>query len=330
MLKKALLVSFFILLPIAKINGMDQPDLEKAPILPRNNKSLITTDVTSGERALQSRRQTLWNAISMRDVELAKSSLAKDFDWVNTLYMHQSFNNNQITATRHEQEKHKLQFTRELFAEIDAAIAKEEARQKWLAMLSAPGAMTISCFPREARCIKINDGNPLALSINAGLSVLAAMIITLYCATHRPCWPSLVDTCGILPEDQRAQMFLNCTQSSRSQGIPCKIFNPHNETQIKMMENCCNNLVDMFYMAQFDEYKSQVYPRLLRREWMPGIVVLPSIVALQVAFQAGGYFYRRSKRLLEPIKQLLEQKKNDLNRAETEFNKLAIVDGSEF
>lgn len=304
---------------------------EADPLLMRKYTSLSVRSNTpspdislTGNQDHQKRRNTLWTAINKKEVELVKSSFEKEFEWVNRLYLQQCCSNKQMSKSTHEQLREKLQFTRQLFVEIDAAIAKEQDRQEWLRKLSMPGSITAECLCTD-NCCKF-----LPQWANVIATVFAGGIILLYCNGKSPSRLSTQDPCDILPMGQEAQMFANCTQSSLQTHIPCVIFNPHNETQIKDMYDCCQNLIDAFCMSQVDYYNDQMYPKQMLHAWTPSMIVFPSILVVQVAFQISGYLYRRSKRLSEPITQLVEQKKQDLAQVEQEFNKIQILEDTNF
>jgi hypothetical protein len=165
---------------------------------------------------------------------------------------------------------------------------------------------------------------------NVSLTFLALGLAVLYCKTMYPSRLSNSDPCAILPEGQQTQMFLDCQQSSLKNKYPCEIFDPRNATQIRLMEDCCASLVNLFCLEQVDHYNDHVYPHQVWQAWRPTAIVVPSILAVQGAFQLGGYLYRRSRRLREPIKQLLLQKKSDLDRVEEDLGKLTIVGDSTF
>lgn len=156
-------------------------------------------------QTFKERRATLWSAISANEVQRVESSLAKDFEWVNSLYLRQNFSNNQITKSAYDQLQQKLLLTREHFNEIDTIISKQEAQQEWFRRLSASWNIRI-----------------------------------------------------------------------------------------------------------------------------PEFAAFPSLVLLQFAFQLEHYFYCRSNRSREPIKQLIAQKKLDLAQVETDFAALQIVDDADF
>lgn len=325
-----------LLVAVYPLLGLEK-DLEKAPILPKGNSSYtpFINRVSSPEpyleqptQELKRRRTTLWNAISIKDVRLAKASLEKDFEWVNKLYIHNRFENNQIAKTTHDELQHKLRFTRQLFAEIDSAIAKEEARQEWLRKLSAPGSIITECC-KESDCWNCCTYYPQWG--NAALSILLVGITAIYCAARSPSRLSTIDDpCAILPPGQQAQMFLDCEQTSMKTSKPCVIFDPNNATQIRMLEDCCTNLVNVFCIGKVDQYNTQVYPKQLRNAWTPELIVVPSLAVLQIAFQIGGCFYRKFQRLREPIKQLIAQKKMDLDQVAQDIDKLTIVDDTSF
>lgn len=332
---------FILSLALCTKAQSQEADLERAPILRASYASLAprcssppTDTQISLNQNLRQRRDTLWTAFNRKEVALVESSLQKDFEWVNTLYIRQNWNQSRIPKTAHEELRQKMLFTSQLFEQIDAAIAAEETLQKWLAKFSAPGRIIPECY----RCCDESDVERTDLDCNnyvpqwwnGILSSVAAGLVLLYCASNRPSRASISEPCDILPKGQEAQMFLNCTQSSLKERIPCVIFNPHNETQIKMMQDCCQNLIDMFCMGEVDQYNTQVYPKKMLYAWSPSIVVLSTIIALQLGFQAGGYFYRKSRRLLGPIKELIEHKKQDFVQVGQEFEKLTIVDDSSF
>lgn len=321
---------------------MEQPALEALPLLPRKESAYVSlpmrtdtppADIEMGQKQdFKRRRATLYTAISVKDIELAKASFEKEFEWVNALYLRKTYSKMQINKTAHEQMREKLQFTRALFTEIDSAIAKEEARLEWLRKLSVPGQIVAACVgdrddDNSRKYVCSNSWPPLS---NISVTILALGLAALYCKATYPSRLSTSDPCAILPSGQKDQMFLDCQQSSLKTRIPCEIFDPRNATQIRLMEDCCENLVNLFCLAQVDQYNDHVYPQQEWHAWRPGAILLPLIVVLQVAFQAGGYFYRRAKRLREPVKQLFEQKKIDLGVVEQDFGKLAIIDDSTF
>lgn len=333
-IKKIMLFSFFT---VPVVLSMEQPDSEKEkhPLLRASYTSLQArtntspTDIEKCETLnFKKRKQTLWTAISTKDIELTKSSFEKEFEWVNALYLRRTYNNNQINKGAHEQMREKLQFTRQLFAEIDFAIAEEDARLELLRKLSVPGQCMTACSddneqadldPRQYAC-----SNSWPQLSNISLTILAFGLAVVYCKAAYPSRFSTNDPCAILPPGQQAQMFLDCQQSSLKNRFPC------NATQSRLMEDCCENLVNLFCLAQVDQYNDHVYPQHVWHAWRPSAIVLPSIVALQLAFQASGYLYCRSKRLHEPLKQLLVQKKSDLLKVEQDFNTFTIIDDSTF
>ena len=319
---------------------MEHPKSEKSPLLKSSSSLLVRNDtppidIKNGENYdFKRRKQTLWNAIGTKDIELTKSSFEKEFEWVNTLYLRQTCNSNQINKGAHEQLREKLQFTRQLFAEIDCAIAKEEARLELLRKFSVPGQLAAVCSDYEQH-EDLNTHTYVCSNLwpqwsNISLSILVLGLAAIYCKAAYPSRLSTSDPCAILLPDQQAQMFLDCQQSSLKTKVPCEIFDPRNATQIRLLEDCCENLVNLFCLAQVDQYNDHVYPQQVWHAWRPSAVILPAIVALQFAFQAGGYLYRRSKRLREPIKQLFAQKKNDLIKAEQDLNTCVIIDDSTF
>lgn len=335
-------IIFFIpLFLIAKINGLER-DLEKAPILMQSGSytslgsRAMTPDLPLEQQTVQDlkrRKTTLVTAISIKDVELAKSSFEKDFAWVNKLYLHQRFAHNQIAKTTHQELQERLLFARRLFDEIDTAIAKEDARQEWLRKFSAPGQIISAC--NECNCSDRNENGGICTPnwpqwSNISLTIAALAIAIIYCKTTYPSRLSTSEPCDILPKGQQAQMFLDCQQSSLKNRFPCEILNPNNATQIRLMEDCCQNLVNLFCLEQVDHYNNQVYPKQVWHAWRPSAIIVPSILAAQFAFQLGGYLYRRSKRLREPIKQFIVQKNGDLAQIEQDFSKLQIVDDSSF
>lgn len=318
---------------IPKINGFER-DLEKAPILIQSGSyaSLSTRAMTPDlpleqqtVEELKRRKTTLLTAISIKDVVLAKSSFEKDFSWVNTLYLRQRYADNHIPQTTHQELQEKFIFARALFTEIDTAIAEEEARQEWLRKLSAPGAFDLQCCAQEADCCSY-----WPQWINVAGTVLVAGMALLYGIGDQPSRLATYDPCRILPNGQQAQMFLDCEQSSMNTSIPCVILNPHNATQIRLMEDCCASLVEAFCLKNITYYNDHVYPRQMWNAWRPTAIIFPSIVALQIAFQLGGCWYRKSKRLREPIKQLMNQKKTDFAQIQQDFSKLEVVDDSSF
>lgn len=340
-MKNILSIFIFVTSIAHLIHGMEQSDKEQFPLLPRKESSYVSlpirtetppADIEIGQKQdFKRRRATLWTAISVKDIELAKSSFEKEFEWVNTLYLSQTYNNNQINKTAHEQMREKLQFTRTLFAEIDSSIAKEEARLELLRKLSMPGQFVGACDDdSDNNSRKYICSRSWPQWSNISLTFLALGLAVLYCKTAYPSRLSTSDPCAILPEGQQAQMFLDCQQSSLKNKYPCEIFDPRNATQIRLMEDCCASLVNLFCLEQVDHYNDHVYPHQVWQAWRPTAIVVPSILAVQVAFQLGGYLYRRSRRLREPIKQLLSQKKSDLTLVERDFDNLVIMGDSTF
>lgn len=343
-MKKGIVFLFLVSFLFIGAQCMEQPDKEILPLLVRKTTSYTSlpmrtdtppADIERGQKQdFKRRKATLCTAISAKDIALAKSCFEKELEWVNTLYLRQTYNNNQINKGAHEKLREKLQFTQQLFAEIDCAIAKEEARLELLRKFSMPGQLAAVCSDydqqEDLNTQKYVCSNSWPQWSNISLSILALGLAAIYCKAAYPSRLPTSDPCAILPPDQQAQMFLDCQQSSLKTKVPCEIFDPRNATQIRLMEDCCENLVNLFCLAQVDQYNDHVYPQQVWHAWRPGAVILPAIVALQFAFQAGGYLYRRSKRLREPIKQLLAQKKNDLIKVEQDLNTCAIIDDSTF
>lgn len=330
-------IIIFLITSIVSVQCMEKPPTEASHLLRVSYTSLPSRtdtpplDIELGQRPeFRKRRATLCTAISAKDIELTKSSFEKEFEWVNRLYLSQKYNNNQINQTAHEELQEKLRFTRQLFAEIDSAIAKEEARLELLRRLSVPGQFTNVCadnFSESNKCICIRSWPQWS---NISLSVLAIALAVIYCKATYPSRLSTTDPCAILPAGQQAHQFQECEQSSLKNRIPCEIFDPHNVTQIKLMEDCCQNLINLLCLQEVDHYNDRVYPHQAWQSWRPTAIVVPSILAAQGAFQLAGYMYRRSKRKSEPIKQLFAQKTADLTQVEQDFNKLAIVDDRTF
>lgn len=321
---------FFLIIPlflIAKINGQEK-DLERAPLLAQsgNYASLGTRSMTPDlplekqtVQDLKRRKSTLVTAISIKDVELAKSSFEKDFAWVHKLYLHQRYADNHIPKTTHEEIQERLLFTRRLFEEIDIAIAKEDARQEWLRKFSAPGAFDLQCCAEETDCC-----NYWPQWANVVGTVLALGLTTLYCAANSPSRLSTSQPCASFPQEPIDRMLEACIESSYDKGIPC-----HNGTMY-MVASCCQNIINAICMKNVTYYNDQVYPKQRLHAWKQEIILIPSLAALQVAFQIGGYYYRRSRRLREPIKQLVTQKKTDFAQIQQDFSKLQIADDANF
>lgn len=333
---------FFIFVSlILKIVAMEQPPSEATSLLRSSYTSLparVATppaDIEQGESTeIKRRKQTLWNAINRKDVMLAKHALENDFSWVSTLYISQHYNT-QISATEHEKLRHQAQFAHQLFKEIDAAIIKEEKRLEWLGKLTTPrliGSESFNCGGETNRIFSLcyNFWDHLPQWTNLGLSALMLGAMAIYCSNHLPSRAPTNSPCEFLPSAQVAQMFQDCEKDSFQNRFPCEIFDRNNETQIKLLETCCNNWVTLFCMAQVDQYNDHVYPKKLLHAWVPEIVVGSGILAIQVAFIVGNYIYLRSKRSGEPIKQLIAQKKDDLAQIEQDLGKLTIVGDSQF
>lgn len=320
---------------------MDQPLSEASSLLRVSYTSLparVDTppgDIEQGESPdVKRRKMTLLTAINRKDVVLAKHAFENDFRWVNTLYISQHYNS-QINATEHEKLRHQAQFAHLLFEEIDTAIAKEEARQELLRKMTAPRLIGSECFDccgetnrKFSLCYNFCDYLPQWS--NVGLSVLLVGAVAIYCSNHLPSRASTSSPCDILPSEQVAQMFQNCEKDSFQNRFPCEIFDRNNETQIKLLETCCNNWVNIFCMAQADQYNEHVYPKKLLHAWVPEIAVVSAILLVQAALIAGNCIYLRSKRSRESIKQLIAQKKNDLEQVEQDLGKLAVVGDSQF
>jgi hypothetical protein len=83
-------------------------------------------------------------------------------------------------------------------------------------------------------------------------------------------------------------------------------------------------------MNNVTDYNTHVYPKKMWQAWTPELVVIPSLAALQLAFQLGNYLYLRSDYLQEQLTQLLTQKKSELVQVEREFKNLSITDDSTF
>lgn len=327
MRNKKYLSLIYLLFTIAKIACGCETD----PLLVQEYTSFsLRSDTPSPDISLgdnqehQRRRGALWQAIHTREVELVKSYFEKEFEWVNVLYLKQKLFKNKIPKSTYEEMQQKLLFTRQLFQEIDAAIAKEEAHQKWVRKLSSPGNITKECFYTDNCCKYLSQW------VNVMATLLASGMVLLYCAGKSPSRISTEDPCALLPMGQEAQLFTNCTQSSLQTRIPCVIFNPHNETQIKDMYDCCQNLIDAFCMSQVNYYNDHIYLKQMHAAWMPSMILLPSILALQIAFQVGGCLHRRAKRLSEPIKQLIVQKKSDLDQVEKDLKDLQTENTESF
>lgn len=334
-------IFFIFVCLIIKISGMEQSPSEATSLLRASYTSLparVNTppgDIEQGKNPdLKQRRQTLWTAINTKDVVLAKRALENDFSWVSALYISQHYNT-QISATEHEKLKHQAQFAHQLFAEIDAAIAKEEARLEWLRILSAPGKITGECSDccgetNRTFSLCYNFCDYLPQWLNLSLSVLSLGAVAIYCRNNLPSRASTSNPCSFLPSKQVAQMFQNCEKDSFENRFPCEIFDRNNETQIKLLETCCNNWVNIFCLSQVDQYNNHVYPKKLLHAWIPEIAVGSTILALQAAFIIGNCMYLKSKRLREPIKQLITQKKADLAQVEQDLGKLSVVGDSQF
>jgi hypothetical protein len=124
--------------------GMEKPPTEVTHLLKTSYSSFARTqappaDIELGQQTdLKKRKTTLMTAISKKDIQLCKSSFEKEFEWVNRLYLAQTYNSNHVTKTAHEELQEKLRFTHQVFEEINRAIAQEKARLELVRKLGAP------------------------------------------------------------------------------------------------------------------------------------------------------------------------------------------------
>lgn len=307
------------------IRAMERPACESSPLLRVSYASLASradeppADIELGQADLKKRKTTLITAISKKDIELTKSSFEKEFEWVNRLYLAQKFSNNQITKTAHEELQEKLRFTHQVFIQINAAIAKEEARLELVRKLSAPAL----CNNHSVQVVEWLDNQPRLANIT--LSLLALGIGALYGITHLPTHASASDPCFEFPADKQDEIYQACCESSVATNEPCTV-DVHNDTSIKLMYFCCQKILNALCMNNVTDYNERVYPKKMWNAWKPEVILLPSVLALQVAFQLGACYYRRAYRSHQPFKQLLSQKNNELAEVEQELKNFAITD----
>jgi hypothetical protein len=327
---KHLLILFILIGGTARvIRAMERPACEDTPLLRVTYTSFPSraqeppADIELGQANLKKRKTTLMTAISKKDIQLCKSSFEKEFEWVNRLYLAQRFNNNQISKTAHEELQEKLRFTHQVFIQINAAIAKEEARLELVRKLSAPALFN----NHSIQVVEWLDNQPRLANIS--LSLLAIGLATLYGITHLPTYASASDPCFEFPADKQAEIHQACCESSVATNEPCTV-NTHNDTSIRLMYYCCQNILNALCMNNVTDYNKHVYPKKMWHAWTPELVVIPSLAALQIAFQLGACYYRRAYQSHVPFKQLLAQKNDDLAQVEQELKNFEIIDGSNF
>lgn len=308
--------------------GMEKPPTEAAPLLSRSYSSFAHTDAPPDDIELgqqqdfNKRKSTLITAISKKDIDLCRSSFQKEFEWVNKLYLTQTLGDNRITKAAHEQLQEKLRFTHQVFQEINAAIERENARLELVRKISAPGQLAQAYRHYGDGRGTFCDYGPQWINLSA--TVCAVLLTTLYCVSSSP---SLLETqypCQFLPQDSLNQMLGACVDSSVQTGIPCQ------NGSMSITATCCQVIIDAACLKNVTYYNHHVYPVQMVHAWKPDIILIPSVFLLQGAIQLAGCYYRRAHRSHENIKQLIDQKKNDLTRVHEQLKSLTITDTSIF
>lgn len=102
----------------------------------------------------------------------------------------------------------------------------------------------------------------------------------------------------------------------------------HEQLQNKLQ--ITRNLFEQIDTQMAKEDTQQKFLEKILNAWMPELKMVPAGATLQLAFQISSYLYRRSKRLQEPVKQLIAQKKLDFAQVEKDFAHLQVTEDADF